>query len=92
MKSANLLWHVLGGECKTCQHPLAGFEIDNTAVPRICHARATLLPRFFVGVDQQHTALRDAEGELQAAQASEEEVAQPFFLSPSVTNLNHVRI
>ncbi|MBQ8220342.1 MAG: hypothetical protein IJZ31_03905 [Bacteroidaceae bacterium] len=36
-KPANLLWHVLGGECKTCQHPLAGFEIDNTAVPRICH-------------------------------------------------------
>ena len=50
------------------------------------------MSRFFVGMDQQHTALRDAEGELQTAQASEEEVAQPFFLSPSVTNLNHVRI
>ena len=43
-------------------------------------------------MDQQHTALRDAEGELQTAQASEEEIAQSFFLSPSVTNLNHVRI
>ena len=45
-KPANLLWHVLGGGCRTCQHPLAGFEIDDTAVPRFCHAVLLVARRF----------------------------------------------
>ena len=45
-KPANLLWHVLGGGCRTCQHPLAGFEIDDTAVSRFCHAVLLVARRF----------------------------------------------
>ena len=33
-KPANLLWHVLGGECKTCQHPLAGFAFASKNMPK----------------------------------------------------------